>query len=368
MKKFYLFALLSAVLLIGCEPAQPETDPNEDQKPKVEGKITLSVDRDIIAADSTYAANLKVTVLDSLGVEHDVTADVELYCDGVMEQLAIPEFKTDAEGEYSFYAVNGFDISNTVTVRAIKGVKQLPEDSDTSAAVFRHRMLLLQHTGTECPNCPRLMTELRYLSEDEKYNGLYQHVASHSYNTSDPAYTSDAATLSKSFEVKYYPWLTYNLTATAEMDYANIRSSIDELYHESAQAGVSASAALAGKYIGVNASLKAGKDGKYRLAAWLLEDNIRGAQSGADATWQNVHENCLRLMFGSNKTECVYGKNLGEFKAGESKDFLMVFDLEEQWKGQNCKVLLIAVDAATYELITCAVCPVDGTVSYEYLK
>lgn len=367
MKKFYLFALLSAVLLIGCEPAQPETDPNEDQKPKVEGKITLSVDRDIIAADSTYAANLKVTVLDSLGVEHDVTADVELYCDGVMEQLAIPEFKTDAEGEYSFYAVNGFDISNTVTVRAIKGVKQLPEESDTSAAVFRHRMLLLQHTGTECPNCPRLMTELRYLSEDEKYNGLYQHVASHSYNASDPAYSSSAATLSKSFDVNTYPWLTYNLTSKFELNFDNIRNTIDGLYQESAAAGVSAAVGLSGNYITVNASLKAGKDGKYRLAAWLLEDGIRGAQSGAQAQWQNMHENCLRQMIGANKTEFVYGKNLGEFKAGEIKDLLLVFDLEEQWKGQNCKVLLIAVDAETYELITCSVCPVDGSINYEYL-
>ena len=364
MRKTLLLIALLAVSLTGCEKPQQETE----QEGNVKGAITLSVDREIIMADNTYAANLKVTVLDSLGVEQDVTAQVELYCDGVMDQLSSPEFKTDAEGTYSFYAVNGFDISNTVTVRAVKGAKPVPEDTDQTGKVFRHRMLLLQHTGTECLNCPRLMTQLRYLSEDEQYNGLYHHVASHSYNNSDPAYTSAAATLSKNFEVKYYPWLTYNLTSSAELDFEKIRSSIDKLSEDSAVTGVSAAVSLSGSYICANVSLKAGEAGKYRLAAWLLEDNIRSPQSGADAQWQNMHENCLRVMAGSNKTECIYGKNLGEFEAGESKDMLLAFDLDETWKGQNCKVLFIAVDAETYELITCTVCPVDESINYEYVK
>ena len=115
-------------------------------------------------------------------------------------------------------------------------------------------------------------------------------------------------------------------------------------------------------------SLKAGKSGKYRVAAWLLEDNIRAAQSGADASWQNVHENCLRKMYGSNKTECIYGINKGQLQAGEEADFLVAFDLEDNWKGQNCKVFVIAVDAETYELLNCAVCPVGEAVSYEYVN
>ena len=359
MKNIYLIAALLLTVLVGCE--------QQAQTENTAGAITLKVDRDVIMADNEYAAKLTVVVMDSLGVEHDITGEVEIYCEAMVEQLASPEFKTDEEGLYSFYAVNGFEISNTVTVRAVKGAQALPKDTNPSGTGFRHKMLLLQHTGTECPNCPKLMTQLRYLSEDEKYNSLYHHVASHSYNSSDPAYTSDAASLSKNFEVKYYPWLTYNLTATAELDYYNIKSSIDKIYHESADAGVSAVVSNSGKYICANLSLKAGKAGKYRLAAWLLEDNIRAAQSGADAQWQNMHENCLRLMNGTNKTECVYGKNMGEFEAGQSKDLLVAFDLESQWKGDNCKVMVIAVDADTYELITCAVCPVGESINYDYL-
>lgn len=359
MKKLCLFAVLLVAVLVGCEQQQAEK--------KAEGAITLTVDRDVIMADNEYAAKLTVTVMDSLGVEHDVTSEVEIYCEGMIEQLASSEFKTGDEGTYSFYAVNGFEISNTVTVRAVKGAQALPQDTNPSATNFRHKMLLLQHTGTECPNCPKLMTQLRYLSEDEKYNSLYHHVASHSYNASDPAYTSAATSLSKNFEVSYYPWLTYNLTATAEMDYYNIKSTIDKLYHESADAGVSAAVSLSGNYVCANLGIKAGKAGKYRLAAWLLEDNIRAAQSGADAQWQNMHENCLRLMNGANKTEQIYGKNMGEFEAGQIKDLLVAFDLGTQWKGENCKVIVIAVDATTYELVTCAVCPVGETVNYNYL-
>lgn len=354
---FFLFLILSPVLF-GCE--------RQETQDKPEGTISLYVDNPVILADGSYAANLTVTIMDKTGEEIDVTADVEIFCEGSDDPIASPAFTTTEAGSYTFYAISGFEISNNVIVRAVKGEFQLPQDPNPSAMEFKHRMLLLQHTGTECPNCPRLMTQLRYLSNDEEYNTLYHHVASHSYNQNDPAYTSDAASLSKNFNVSYYPWLTYNLTSAAEMEFDKIRTSIDAMKQESAVAGLSAAVDHDEEGVYANVSLKAGKAGKYRVAAWLLEDNIRAAQSGADASWQNVHENCLRKMYGSNKTECIYGISKGQLQAGDEVDFLVAFDLEDNWKGQNCKVFVIAVDAETYELLNCTVCPVGETVSYEY--
>lgn len=360
MKKLFLLLLSISAVLLGCE--------RQETHEKPEGSISLYVDNQVILADGTYAANLTVTIMDKTGEEIDVTSDVEIFCEGLDEPLAAPAFATSEAGAYTFYAISGFEISNTVTVKAINGDLQLPEDPNPSASAFSHRMLLLQHTGTECPNCPRLMTQLRYLANDPEYSSLYHHVASHSYNSSDPAYTSDASSLSKNFDVSYYPWLTYNLTSTAEMDFDNIKASVDKLKQDSAAAGLSVSVDQDGKGVYANVSLKAGKSGKYRVAAWLLEDNIRAAQSGADASWQNIHENCLRKMYGSNKTECIYGKNIGTLEAGASKEFLVAFDLENDWKAQNCKVFVIAVDAASYELLNCTVCGVGESVAYQYIN
>lgn len=357
MKKIICLIVLLSSVLVSCETSETIK----------EGAIEISVSNAVIKTDGKYAAEIKVTIMDEAGETIDVTSEAEIYCEGNDSPLNSPLFTTETPGEYSLYAVYGFEISETVVVKAVDGVMDLPEDSDPDGTSFRQRMILLQHTGTECPNCPKLMTPLKYLSEDEEYNTKYHHVASHSYNVSDPAYSDDATVLSNNvLGVRSYPWLTANLTAEYTLDYDGLSAFVDKYYSEEASAGVSASVSYTDGDVNANVSLKAGENGKYRIAVWLLEDGIYGAQSAADASWQNTHENCLRKMYGESRTECVYGKNLGEMQKGDSVDFIVSFDLEDNWKGEHCKVLVIAVDADR-ELITCAVCQVGESVGYEYL-
>ena len=91
-------------------------------------------------------------------------------------------------------------------------------------------------------------------------------------------------------------------------------------------------------------------------------------QSGATASWQNMHENCLRAMAGSTKNESIYGKPVGTVEAGESYDFIASIDMDPTWKAENCKLVIIAVAGnGDYDLVNCTVCPVGGSVAYDYL-
>lgn len=367
MKKIRLMLLFLPLLIAGCEGQKP--DDGKEPGFELTGAITLYTDNSIIMADDTYTARLSVILTDNKGEEHDVTSEVEIYYEGSDKPIDDPDFRTSVEGEYLFYAVRGFDISNTVPVRAVKGVPHLPADPGKETFDFRHRMLLVQHTGTECPNCPRLMETLRTLAGDEAYNDLYYHVASHSYNASDPAYSSAAASLSKTLNLPgYYPWLTYNLTTTEGYDLNDIKAAIDKYHKEVADAGISASAAKVGNTVYANVALKSGMTSKYRVAVWLLEDNIRGIQSGANASWQNMHDNCLRAMYGATKNECIYGKPVGTIEAGTSRDFIAAIDLESGWNADNCKVMIVAVAGnGEYDLVNSIVCPLGESVSYDYL-
>lgn len=347
----------------GPDDKKPVTDSTE-----LAGTITLYASRSIIEADNEYESELTVLLMDKSGVEHDVTSEVEIYCEGSDTPITESSFRTSEAGEYNFYAMRGFDISNTVTVRAVKGVPALPEDPNVKNMGFHHRMLLLQHTGNECPNCPALMTTLKTLSEDEDYSPAYHHVASHSYNSSDAAYSSSAASLSKELDVHYYPWLTYNLSRDNGYYLDDIRNAIDGYHKEIADAAICASAALVGDDIYVNVGIKSRVDQKYRVAVWLLEDNIRSTQSGATASWQHTHDNCLRAMGGASKNEAIYGRSIGKVGARESYDFIASIDsVLPAWKIENCKIMVIAVSASgNYELVNCTVCPVGGSVTYEY--
>lgn len=252
-------------------------------------------------------------------------------------------------------------------------VPELPADPQEGSTSFTHRILLLQHTGTYCPNCPRLMSSLKELSEDKEYNGLYHHVAAHSYNEEgDAAYSTAAANLSQAFCSGYYPELTFNLTTAntgTSTDVSSIKENIDRLIKETADAGISASAALDGNIITVHAEIKAAKEGAYRIAAWLLEDGIESEQEGASESWQHIHNNAVRAMAGSSLNLRIYGEKTGTLSPGSKAGKTFIITMEEGWNAENCKILILAnaTDSnGKVDIVNCAICPIGENVEYEY--
>lgn len=253
-------------------------------------------------------------------------------------------------------------------------IPKLPKDTDPANTSFAHRIVLLQHTGTYCPNCPALMASLKILAEDKSYVDKYHHVAAHSYNEEgDPAYSTAAANLSQAFCSGYYPELTFNLTKEntgTSLSVETIKNCIDELHQETADVGISAAAVLTGNSLGVNVQVKAAKDNQYRVAVWVLEDGIRGKQEGAYEDWMSTHGNAIRTMAGTSLNLRIYGEKVGALSAGQTAEKSFVIEFDESWEKENCKVLVV-VNAAQkdgrYDLANCALCPIEGSVNYKYI-
>ncbi len=251
-------------------------------------------------------------------------------------------------------------------------IPELPSDPQAGNTSFKHRIMLLQHTGAECLNCPRMMNSLKELSEDDAYNNLYNHVASHSYNTNDAAYTKAAKQVSEAFGHKFWPDLTFNMTkdnldGNTKID--AIKAGIDKRTKEHADAGISAAVKRTGNNLGIKVGIKAAKTNTYRVTAWLLEDGIHAEQAGATAEWHNIHNNALRAMAGASLNMQIYGERLGTINEGETAEKTFTIAVEEGWKAENCKVLIIvnADDSnGKYDLANCSVCPIDDSIEYEY--
>lgn len=339
----------------------------------IPGEIALLADTDQIRSDGADAVTFTVEVTDAKGAKHDVTEHAEIYITYERTPLASNVFTTEAEGEYIFYAVYGLEVSEDVVVTAINDVPELPADPQEGSLSFRHRMLLVQHTGATCSNCPRMMESLKKLSEDEAYNGLYHHVASHSYNggEADPAYSEAARDLSMAYNISgLYPMLTFNLTsASAGTDLAEIKAQIDLLKKDVAAAGVAAAAEISGSEVVVNMEVKAAEKNSYRVAAWLLEDDIYALQSGMYESWHNTHHNALRYAAGQVSKLSFAGEKLGELAKGDKAGKVLVLPLEEGWVAENCKVLVMVTAAdenGNYDIANCALCQIGGTVTYDY--
>ena len=252
-------------------------------------------------------------------------------------------------------------------------IPELPADPQPGNTSFSHRILLLQHTGTYCPNCPRLMASLKVLAGEADYAAKYHHVAAHSYNEAgDLAYSAAADNLSQAFCSGSYPELTFNLTrenTDNDTSVETIKKHIDELHKDAADAGIAAAVLQTGSSLGVNVQVKASKENQYRVAAWVLEDDIRCKQEGATEDWMNTHGNAVRIMAGKTLNMKIYGEKVDLLKAGETTQKSFVIALEEGWNAENCKVLVLVNAAGAdgrYDLVNCALCPVGGSVPYAY--
>lgn len=339
----------------------------------MKGTLELTSDKEQLRSDGADIVTFAVTFTDENGQVQDVTEKAEIYLEKSREALPENIFSTDKDGNYVFYAIYGLSISADVLITAFNDVPDLPADPQESSSSFRHRMLLVQHTGATCSNCPRMMTSLRSLAADEAYGDLYHHVASHSYNDGerDDAYSEAARNLSMAMNTSgLYPMLTFNLTSTAVgTDLSEIKAQIDALKKDTADAGIAAAAEFSGNDVVINVEVKAAKSNTYRVAAWLLEDNIYSIQDGMTESWQNYHDNAVRYMTGTTSQFSFVGDKLGTLEPGQKASKVFSIPMDEAWVAENCEVLVFVTAAdenGNYDIANCAVCKIGDTVAYDY--
>lgn len=369
MKNKFLFLLAAAFAFAGCRGVvdEPTDDPQHEI---IEGTVELIAERDLIVSNGTDGAKLYVIVTDASGLTHDVTQHADYYVSGQSTPLESNIFTATAPTEVEIYAIYGMSVSNRVTVAAVD-IAELP--ADKGGFDFSHRILLQQHTGTECPNCPRVMTVLKSLAEDSDYSSRYCHVASHSYNRSDPAYSAAAALLSSTFCSGFYPDITFNYNKSSQFtmepnDLEGLKRRLEELQGDYAAASAAASVTYKDGVIYVNTEVKSVVDNEYRLALWVLEDEIYGKQSGATDSWQHTHENALRKMYGKSPVAQIYGESIGTIKAGEKVQRVYAIECESEWVPEHCEVMLIinSPHGDSYELENVTTCPVGGSIEFAY--
>lgn len=74
-------------------------------------------------------------------------------------------------------------------------------------------------------------------------------------------------------------------------------------------------------------------------------------------------------MAGETLNLRIYGSKTRTLLPGEKADKAFSIKLEDGWNLDNCKVLIL-VNAADrdgrYDLVNCAICPIDGNITYDY--
>lgn len=352
--KFFALIAASATMFVGCD--------GPDNGPVATSDITLS-------AETVVEVNTPINFVVTNADGEDVSANATIFDKSHdFAQVSNP-FTPIEDGEYTFYAVVGDAISNDIKVTVTPTVPALPEDSDAANTSFVHRILMVDHTGTHCGYCPMMMKALKEVAETGDYHSKYYEAMAHSYNTSDPAYSGAAASISGYYGVSNYPTLNYNFAHPTSSSYnaEHIKSQIDALWKESADAGIAAATSLATKSVVVNTEIKAAVAGEYSVTAWLLEDNIEGKQTNATEEWMNIHNNAIRQ---AATTSPITGYELGTIEAGATATQILNLNItQSSWNRDNMKVMVIVSkknDNGKYDVANVVLCAINNTVTYNY--
>lgn len=362
--------MAAAGLLTACGGDDDNATPSDITR----GKLVLSVQPgEILSNGVDEAIFTAMFTPEGETAAADITGKVDIHETSNNTLVKGGRFSTGMEGTYKFYASYGPNVSNFVEIKATPEIPELPADPNAAGTSFSHRHLLIDHTGTECPNCPYMMSALEEVAADNQYGSQFHLVASHSYNRTDPMYNPASEAIGRKYGNGYYPYVMMDLNknlgvnnSMVAVNVQNLKKLFDSNKVEAPAAGISAAVSASPMQIIVHASVKAAVAGKYRIGIWLLEDKIEASQAGATSAEHNIHNNAVRAIVGSLTD--LTGEQLGTIEAGKSAEIVRTINISNTWKIENCKVLLFVTseaDTAT-PVKNCTVCPVGGTAAFDY--
>ena len=372
---FVLTLLLCGVNLTSCDElgflqGAEGNETEEPNTPIVKG-LVLYTSSSVFVADGQE--ELVVTV-EFDGV--DVTDLASLYVNNTPMSSNI--FTTQKPGDYKFYASYKGKISNQVTAKAANPALYvaLPEDSQPEKFNgFDRKVLVAEGTGTWCGGCPYMIAALELFSENGSNADKTVIVATHNGDEFSSA-ASEAAVVAMNIKSLPSCVLNFNPEIFVENNYPevnaeNINAMVGMELKESARVGVAAATAMSADstIVGVRAAVKVGKDGSYRVNAWLIEDGVAAYQYGASVI------NHMHILRDASCVSPIQGQLLGGKETcseGDVVEFYYEFDINKANVAnvRNCKIaVLVTASSGTsskYFVTNIVECHVGESVPFAY--
>lgn len=337
MKSIFKYAslLMAAVMLISCSGQS-----GEDDGPVISGDIKLVADKNLVQSDGVDYVTLTVTV------GGEVVTDGVTFFDGNNSPMNISGFKfsTTREGEYKIWANYGTSNSETIIIRSAKLIPETPNDPNPAGTSFKARVLLTEFTTVGCTACPNMKKAVRDVMYDQEtgeptdFLDKYVMVACHSglvNSVPDPAFIKTGYEAFRN--VTGYPNIDFDMQFTSgnylHPDFQSWFSTFYD-FKKDVAAGIAVSSVFEDNVITMKVTVKPAVDGAYRVGAFLLEDGIYCVQQGTSDKSMYTHDSCVRYIdssYRSGSGEYYYGHSLGNVAAGETADYLFVWDLDEIW-------------------------------------
>lgn len=365
-----------------------------NDQPADNSGLTMEVDNTIIQVDKgraifTIKYNGKVVESNYKMYKNGTETSMpttEVTIDG--KKYKQPYFESKQTGTFSFYVTYNITNSTKNTPISVQvnndAIPDRTTDPKPNSTSFKRRAMVMQFTGTACPNCPYLIEPLEQMEKDANYKDKFTWAAIHTYNTeSDPASpcnSVDQQQLPMTFGISGYPTVLVDIGtiigaySNAALNLSNLQKAVNNSVANAPSAGISAAMTLDenNRVVTARVSVKA-KDSKiYRVGMWLLEDNIRGGQAGSSTI--NEHDHAVRYVArGTDNSASYVGYELNDGKAmtaGQIADYVFSINISNQSiKLANCKLIFFVTTSTgnSYTVVNSVVSKdLKTAVPFEY--
>ena len=373
MKFTKLFALICAAFaFVACE--------NTEKVPETSGSLVLKVDSTAVSLGETVTFTIEQKAED--GAYYDVTSQCVIY-DNDTNVIDGHTYTFEATGTYSFFATKGSENSNYVYITVLASMPEVPADPQPENFGFNHRILLIDHTGMNCPNCPYMTDNLLALAESpmhKHYNEITCHAGS--YASGDPANSPAATALDQFNSGKFsgYPGLGINFYGGKIDNYASTSyfvttatQILEPKIKEHADVGIALAAEGDPESVYCAVQIKSAASREYKAVAWLLENQIYCPnQAGATKDQHRIFNHALRNISGEYSRNNVAGESVGVIEEGQTFDCAFELPIvSTKWAVENMEVLVIVSardEHNRWEVVNTALCPVGGKTEFEYAE
>lgn len=253
-----------------------------------------------------------------------------------------------------------------------------PEDPNpTKFDGFFKRTVMVDHTGVDCPYCPRVIKPLNDIAKSADGDKILV-IAAHTFRQ-DPMKNTFASMYSNYCGASSYPTVNLDLrkTSDASFDSGTVssimskRNKLEEKYP--AKVAIAAAVNFDGTNFIVNTGVKVGVTGTYNIGITVLEDGIKAEQSnGVGATGYdfNIHNHVIR---GGMPSTSVTGKALkeGTINAGEVINTDFTVPVPAKTKAANVSIVVYVACPDTeggtkYYINNAIVCKPGESVPFKY--
>ena len=338
------YILSYALIVLSCSgKVDPETDTLI---------LTLKADNDEIVADGKSKVNFTV-----LNGSEDVTAMSVISCKSGNAVFSGTSFSTSNEGTYVFSASYNGKVSEKVTITA----------TAPAASAFQRHVCVMEFTGTWCAMCPKGAETLNYLVSRTYKDKAF----ALAFHNNDIYTIPEEQALKKIFGWESYPAYVTDMRASdcGGLNDGTCGNSIEKSLYDvptHCAAAVSCIYDNGKSQADVKTRIFSEKAGKYRIAAYVVEDKVIGEQTLGTGDIQNdyTHRHVVRKMLSAN----VLGDEIGQIEKDQEKEKTYSFTVDSSWNIENLFIAILAINEQG-EVNNMAQCAVNGgKMDYVYLK